>query len=371
MLISAIAEPEALPNAIDGRVVRQLLLEAEKAQALGKTFISAVLASLSRVLPVAPHVLLAMEEWPGDLARAGVIFRLNAGVHALARSGDHPGLAMLYRHARADRAPEPLLLDIALSLALQDGGEDLLEWLARPTQTNEVGRIAGLAAVLMELDARRPMRTNLLELGTSAGLNLNLEHYDIHVGTRRCGDPGSAVLVAPRWTGPSPLPGRPRLSRAEGVDLHPLDVRREHDAERLQSYIWPGEPERSERLRAAIAIARLRPPCVKRGRASAWLATRLPEPQPEGTRRVVFHSMVLQYMPPAERRAVDQAIALAGARASASRPLVRVGLEWNAERSAVEVTVTQWDGSMGSGQHVVAARCHPYAEWFEWIGLRA
>lgn len=356
---------------MDGRVVRQLMLEAKKANAIGKIFVSAVLASLSRVLPVAPRVLQRMEDWPGDLASAGVIFRLNAGIHALARSGEHPGLAMLYRHARADRSPEPLLLDIALTLALQDGADELLTWLARPTQTNEVGRIAGLAAVLMELDARRPMRTSLLELGTSAGLNLNLEHYDIHVGTRRCGSPASAVLVAPRWIGPSPLPGRPRMSRAEGVDLHPLDVRRERDAERLQSYIWPGEPERSERLHAAIAVARLRPPCVKRGRASAWLATRLPEPQPESTRRVVFHSMVLQYMPPAERRAVDQAIALAGARASASRPLVRVGLEWNAERSAVEVTVTQWDGSMGSGQRVVAARCHPYAEWFEWIGLRA
>ena len=126
-----------------------------------------------------------MEEWPGDLASAGMIFRLNAGIHALARSGEHPGLAMLYRHARADRAPEPLLLDIALSLALQDGSDELLAWLSQPTQTNEVARVAGLAAVLMELDARRPMRTNLLELGTSAGLNLNFDRYNIHVGTRR------------------------------------------------------------------------------------------------------------------------------------------------------------------------------------------
>lgn len=347
------------------------MLEVDKAQVFGKTFVSAVLASLSRVLPVAPRVLQAMEEWPGDLASAGMIFRLNAGIHALARSGEHPGLAMLYRHARADRAPEPLLLDIALSLALQDGSDELLAWLSQPTQTNEVARVAGLAAVLMELDARRPMRTNLLELGTSAGLNLNFDRYNIHVGTRRCGNPGSAVLVAPRWIGPSPLPGRPRIARAEGVDLNPLDVRRERDGERLQSYIWPGEPERSERLRAAISVARLRPPRVQRGRASAWLAARLPEPQPEGTRRVVFHSMVLQYMPAAERRAVDEAMAHAGARASSSRPLVRVGLEWNAGRSAVEVTVTQWDGLAGSGHRVVAARCHPYAEWFEWRGLRA
>lgn len=370
MLISAITGPDTFPKAAGERVTRQLLLEAQKAQALGKVFVSAVLASLARVLPAAPHVLQAMEEWPGDLASAGVVFRLNAGVHALARSGDHPGLSTLFRHARADRAPEPLLVDIALSLALQDGSDELLAWLARPTQTNEVARVAGLAAVLMELDARRPMRTELLELGTSAGLNLNLDHYDIHIGTRRCGDPGSAVLVAPKWLGPSPLGGRLCLSAAAGVDLNPLDVRRESDSERLHSYIWAGEPERTERLRAAIAVARLRPPCLTRGRASTWLATRLPEPQPEGTRRVVFHSMVLQYMPAAERRALDKLIAQAAARASASRPLMRVGLEWNAARSAVEVTVTQWNGGAACGKRVVAARCHPYAEWFEWFGLR-
>lgn len=330
---------------------------------------AAVLESVARVLPQAPALALAMETWPGDLASAGVIFRLNAGLHAMARSGRHPGLAAIYRDAHAGAAPEPLLLDITLSLALNDGEAELLHWMSGPTQTNEVARVAGLAAVLMELDARAPMRTALLELGSSAGLNLNLEHYDIHMGAQRAGDRSSEVCIAPRWNGRTPLPARTRIATARGVDLNPLDVRREADSERLHAYIWPGERARSERLRAAIALARFNPPQVDKGRAGEWLAQQLALPQPLGERRVVFHSMVAQYLPEAERKIIDLILVQAGMEACPSTPLVRIGLEWNADRTAVEITVTQWDGRPASGRPVVVARCHPYAEWFDWAGL--
>ena len=369
MPIAALAEPACPPAPAKGRAAAQLGIEAAKARSFGKVFVAAVLESAARVLPQAPLLAHAIETWPGDLASAGVIFRLNAGLHAMARSGRHPGLAAIYRDARADAAPEPLLLDITLSLALHDGEADLLQWMSGPTQTNEVARVAALAAVLMELDARAPMRTSLLELGSSAGLNLNLEHYDTHMGPQRAGDFSSEVCIAPRWSGHAPLPGRTRIASARGVDLNPLDVRREADGERLHAYIWPGERARSERLRAALALARFHPPQVDRGRAGEWLGQQLALPQPQGERRVVFHSMVAQYLPETERRMIDLALAEAGRTATPSTPLVRVGLEWNAGRTAVEVTVTQWHGQAEAGRPQVVARCHPYAEWFDWAGL--
>lgn len=369
MPIAALAEPACPPAPAKGRAAAQLGIEAAKARSFGKVFVAAVLESAARVLPQAPLLAHAIETWPGDLASAGVIFRLNAGLHAMARSGRHPGLAAIYRDARADAAPEPLLLDITLSLALHDGEADLLQWMSGPTQTNEVARVAALAAVLMELDARAPMRTSLLELGSSAGLNLNLEHYDIHMGSQRAGDFSSEVCIAPRWSGHAPLPGRTRIASARGVDLNPLDVRREADGERLHAYIWPGERARSERLRAALALARFHPPQVDRGRAGEWLGQQLALPQPQGERRVVFHSMVAQYLPETERRMIDLALAEAGRAATPSTPLVRVGLEWNAGRTAVEVTATQWHGQAVGGRPQVVARCHPYAEWFDWAGL--
>ncbi|WP_298188750.1 DUF2332 family protein [Novosphingobium sp.] len=347
----------------------QLLLEAAKAQRFGKHFVAALLESLARTLWQAPALVRVIEEWPGDLASAGVIFRLNAGLHAIARSGRFPDLQALYTAAETATIPDPLQLDAALAVVLHDAEDDLLLWLTGPTQTNEVARIAGLAAALMELSAAREMPCSLLELGASAGLNLNLAHYDLRIGSLHAGDGASDVVIAPQWSGRTPRPGRLAIVLAEGVDLSPLDVARPGDAERLQAYIWPGERERSERLRAAIALARRHPPRVEQGSAGLWLARQLAAPQATGQRRVVFHSMVLQYLPEAERLSIERLLSAAGARAEADRPLVRVGLEWNEGRSAVEVRVTEWDGSPRSGRPRLAARCHPYAEWFEWFGL--
>jgi hypothetical protein len=254
-------------------------------------------------------------------------------------------------------------------LALSDGEDNLLLWLTGPTQTNEVARVAALAAALAELSAESALPCSLIELGASAGLNLNLAHYDICMGGHRVGDPTSDVRIAPRWSGRAPLPGRLLINRAVGVDISPINVARAADSERLHAYIWPGEHARTERLRAAIALTRHRGPVVEQGRAGIWLGKQLAAPQSSQERRVVFHSMVLQYMTTAERQQIDRLMAAAGAEASAERPLVRVGLEWNEDRSEVEVRVTQWNGRPGSGRTRLAARCHPYAEWFEWLGL--
>lgn len=372
MPLAAIAEPfetSACATA-RGRGAAQLAVEALKARKFGKLFVAAILESAARVLPQAPLLSHAIDTWPSDLACAGVIFRLNAGLHAIARSGRHADLTALYDEAQAGQVPEPSRLDIVLSRALADCQQELLEWMSGPTQTNEVARVAGLAAVLMELDSRTPMQSSLLELGSSAGLNLNLAHYDLRLGAQRAGDPDSAVQIAPRWIGPSPQGGRIRIARAKGVDLNPLDVRREADSERLHAYIWPGEQVRAQRLGAAIALAHLHPPQVDRGSASEWLAHELSLAQPPSERRVVFHSMVAQFLPVAERKMVDLALAEAGRKATPSAPLVRIGLEWNEARTAVEVTVTQWDGHPYSGQPAVVAECHPYAEWFKWMGQR-
>ena len=81
------------------RAVRQLRIEAAKAHGFGKPRAAALMAALARVLPrTGGPVFAAIEGWPGDLAADGVIFRLNAGLHALALAGREAGvLASLYR----------------------------------------------------------------------------------------------------------------------------------------------------------------------------------------------------------------------------------------------------------------------------------
>jgi len=265
--------------------------------------------------------------------------------------------------------PSSYALEAALAQALDVHAADLLGWLAHPTQTNEVARVAGLVAALLELGRANALPCEVFELGASAGLNLNFPHYAVRLGAARACAPESPVTLAPQWRGGAAPTGRVAITAARGVDLHPLDPGLEADRERLAAYLWPGEAARAARLAAAIAMAHTRPPQVDTGLASAWLLHRFAEPQCPGVRRVVFHSMVLQYASAAERAAIDHAFALAGARAEPDRPLARVSIEWRADRAAVELRIAQWDGRGNRGESRLAALCHPYCEWIDWRGL--
>ncbi len=62
---------------------------------------------------------------------------------------------------------------------LDDHAETILSWLDSPPQTNEVARSAALIGAARFLSALSPLPLRLLELGASAGLNLNFDRYHL------------------------------------------------------------------------------------------------------------------------------------------------------------------------------------------------
>lgn len=360
----ALAQPDPAPVC----AVQQLLVEARKADDFGKPLAAALMRALARVLPGAGPLYDQIERWPGDLASDGVIFRLNAGLHALVLSGKAGPLQPLYGVGGPAAMVPEAALDRALERVLDNHAPELIGWLAHSTQTNEVARVAGLVAALLHLTRADGLPCEVLELGASAGLNLNFPYYAVRLGAVSVCAPRSAVTLRPEWRGGAVAVAPLAIMSARGVDLHPLDVSDPADRARLKAYVWPGEHQRSVRLQAAIGIARRAIPVVETGLASAWLTRQLAALQPEGVRRVVFHSMVLQYASPGERAAIDTAFALAGTQASSARPLARVSLEWRADRKAVELRIAQWDGGAQQGEPRLVGTCHPYGEWIDWCG---
>jgi hypothetical protein len=288
--------------------------------------------------------------------------RLNAGLHALARRKALPDLNALYagHHTHFDRA---------IGAALEAGEATVLEWMDHPTQTNEVARSAAFMAALMTLSDHADMPFELLEIGASAGLNLMFDRYAHDLGGVSAGMAGSPVRIAPEWRGAAPVQAPVRIASVGGVDLRPLRLEDPFTRERLLSYVWADDPARAERLCHAIALNRACPPPVERESAAPWLARKLAEPQQPGTCRVVQHSMVLQYLPERERRAVLTTIMHAGALATPERPLAWIGLEWNSTRSEVQLQLTRWPGEGGEGgTSRVLAICHAYGSWIDWRG---
>ena len=332
-----------------------LLRQAHVARSLGSPFVAAVLEAANRQLWPASQTAQLIAGWDGDPSKAALAMRLNAALHALARRGKWPALADLYRCQDGD-------FDAVIGHVMRAEDAFIAEWMEHTPQTNEVGRAVAILAALMVLQQEAPMPVELLELGSSSGLNLNLAHYSYDLGGVVAGDPQSLVHVAPQWFGSPPILAPVTVVRARGVDLKPLDPGNASTRERLLSFVWADDPARGARLEQALAFAQRHSPRVDRANAAIWLAERLAEPQQAGVCRVVFHSMVLQYLDAADCSAARASIARAAAEASNERPLAWISFEWLADRSEVQLHLTSWPG----GETLHLATCHPYGQWIDW-----
>jgi hypothetical protein len=169
-----------------------------------------------------------------------------AALHYVALEG-HPVLGPLYgdvRHGR-DRSVDEMVTTV---MSIIESDPDLVRaQMHRSTQTNEPGRSAVLRAALPYVTAGSP-RVNLLDIGTSAGLNLYPDMFRVSSQD----DPDPMTLVC-RDEGPvdrsQPLP---QILTRTGVDLNPLDLNNPDDQRWLEACVWPEERRRFERLEAII-----------------------------------------------------------------------------------------------------------------------
>ena len=152
-------------------------------------------------------------------------------------------------------------------------------------------------------EERRPLA--LVEVGASAGLCLYPDRY-AYRWTTDAGDVALPLAAAPELTcrvrGPAPLPdAHPVVGWRAGVDLNPLDVTDPDAGAWLATLVWPEEEARRARLRSAIAVAAADPPDLRAGDLLDALPGLVEEATAYGV-PVVFHSAVIAYLEPDDRR---------------------------------------------------------------------
>ncbi len=288
----------------------------------------------------------------GDPATRGSVpeLRLLAALHHVVLSGDAPELARFFPSAGGDAPPAGAWAVARRSLAEH---LDVIRELARRTvQTNEPGRCAALYGGLLWLSDRHGLPIRLLEIGASAGLNLNADRFGYVVGGQPLGDPASALDFVEPWTGvpvadPAAAAARLQIAERAGCDRAPIDATTHEGLLTLQSYIWPDEPERIARVAQAAAVAVRHPVVVQRRSAAAWLLERLGDPRP-GRLTVVWQSVVNQYLDDGERDAIRSAFASAAggpfAWLTLEPPVVREG-----DGNAFELRCRERPEDNGSG----------------------
>ncbi|WP_225446253.1 DUF2332 domain-containing protein [Paenibacillus rhizovicinus] len=130
-------------------------------------------------------------------------------------------------------------------------------------QTNEVNRCAYLYPAFCHIYRQSGKPLALIEVGTSAGLQLLWDRYSYSYGTLEVYGGASAELhLESELVGdkkPFLLPSSPPVASRVGIDLHVNDLASEADLRWLNALIWPEHRKRRQHLAKAAACLKRHP----------------------------------------------------------------------------------------------------------------
>lgn len=283
------------------------------------------------------------------------VFRLLDGVHWLVLEGKAPELARHYPSVGGDGDPDaawPYLRDLLI-----EAPPEIESIMSHPIQTNEPARAAAFIVGLLELAHRFGHPVDLLELGSSAGLNLHLDRFRYETGGRGWGPVDSPVRLVDHWIGGAPRFDAPlRVGERQGCDRLPVDLRDPSERTRLLAYVWPDEVSRFALNREAVEVASRDPVVVEEAELDDWIVPRLARGPRPGRTTVVLHSLVWLYLDVAVRQRVTSALESAGAAATPVSPLAWLRYEQEeGDESRCDLRLRTWPGGedrlLATGSH--------------------
>ncbi len=334
------------------RLARAFALQAYWCKALGSPFYARLASEcalgLERDAPLRRTLAPFADDAPGTV----LPLRFLGALHRLALEGAAPELAAHYPSCGGD--DDAAAAGRHLDTVTERLGDRLAALIQQSVQTNEVGRAAALLGGFLEIAETTGLPLRLLELGASAGLLLRFDRYRYGCGAWAWGDAQAEVVLDAHFAEPLPFAQTAlHVASRRGCDLRPIDAATPEGRLRLRSYVWPDQRERLALLDAAVRVARRLEATVDREPAGTWLARQLAAPV-SGVATVVVHTVVMQYVPAAERGAIDATIARAGAAATPDAPLARLSLE---PRPGPSVVVQRFPGD-ASERGIAEATMH-------------
>lgn len=335
---------------------------------LGSDFIRQILTRGVEDIDAGGIVAKLVADWPGNPAADAVSLRWAGALHAAAITGRDAGLAAEYPSARADWSLDRIW---PLATAFLERDEAWVRaFMTSPPQTNETGRAGALACGFMWLAERSPEPFQLLELGASAGLNLNWDRFAYaHPAWDRADAAGPHIPTV--ISGDPPAWRNLDIASRAACDQNPLDVDNPDHRLRLRAYVWPDQPARLARLAAALDLAQAMAVKVEKADAAQWLRSRLARELPEGT-TIVFHSVFLQYPPREVREQIGAAMEEAGGRTTQARRLAWLMFEPEALVAGVPgstryvLQAAVWTDRQRSD--VTLAEVDPHGRHMTWLG---
>jgi len=332
-------------------------------------------AELSKGIAADPSLHGLLLHAPPDQRLPVLLF---ACVHAsLLADADHDLAAWYPTVTDAPRSPEDPELITTFARFVEDRAPQILAMLAtRSTQTNEVGRcimfLVGFDIVTAEVG---PLAH--VDVGCSGGLTLLSDRYQYRYehGADRLGrimttvGSPSTVQITTSVRGELVLPEQiPTIAARCGIDIAPIDVTDDAEAKWLEACVWPDQPDRARRLRAAIALAREQPPELVAGDAVEQVAATITRLASSG-HPVVTNSWVLNYLTGEQRSAYVSELDRIGSELDfswiyAEAPALTPELPWDVELDDPHLTMialARWRSGRRTVEYL--ATSHPHGYW--------
>lgn len=291
---------------------------------------------------------------------------LFASIHYLILKGKDNGLSVFYPdttdNPEMEKDPYPLFRDFCRDYR----SEIKLLLKSKYVQTNEVQRCSLLMPALNQVysEAKEPL--SVVEVGTSAGLNLLFDQYrydygkDFIVGNRNSEISLKCVLKGDNF--PPLKDGLPKINFKAGIDLNPIDPHDEEAVTWLKALIWPEHTKRRRTLEAAILEAQKHNLELVRGDALEVLQ-KIIDRVPLDSALCVFSTFTLNQFPRKKHEKFTDHLV----RASIQRPVysINIGFADGDSHQFPEIMLTRFQG--GKAKEERLAICHPYGEWLEWL----
>jgi len=239
----------------------------------------------------------------------------------------------------------------------------------RRTQTNAVRRSAALRPAFAVLAQEEATSLALIEVGTSAGLNLLWDHYRIEYQMRSgpdqiAGPQDSSVRIHTDGDGPLPDVGASvAVSSRMGIDTNPIDIDDKDAICWLHALIFPEHVERHEWLDRALGIARKQRPRVIAADVVDVIEGEI-EACPSDAMPVVFATLVLYQFP---KDALERFLGALD-RAARKRSFWMLSMESDGKGSCDLIAVRF---SEGGRQVRKLAEAHPHGWSILWLAEKS
>jgi hypothetical protein len=286
-------------------------------------------------------------------------------VHYLLLGGTEHALAAHYPSVKPGATPKTDAFALFQDFCRLHEAELTRLVASRITNTNEVARCTSLYPAFDHIARETGAALHMVEVGPSAGLNLNWNNYAYaylrdgkEVVSRAPRD--ALITLQAELRGPrTPMlsPEIPRVASRVGLELNPVNLQSPEDRLWLRALIFPEFAQRFVRLEGAIRTAQAHPVQIRYGNALELLAPTIQALPPEGT-PVVYHSFVTYQFSGAMKERLDATLR----ELSKARPVYRVSVEWDADKHPL--LVSRYD--RGACGKVVLADCNPHGAWLEW-----